>query len=108
MISSLKDEVIMKTLTLQENINKFPDSSNKCIKEVCFQVPFLVINTSCGIGKFKFNKIGYDNHDGLIIEYKLIIDGKYADTPNILYKLGKYYYLSAEQILYAFKCFANS
>jgi hypothetical protein len=108
MISSQKDEVIMKTLTLQENINKFSDSSNKRIKELCFQVPFLVINTSCGIGKYKFNKIGYDNHDGLIIEYKLIIDGKYADTPNILYKLGKYYYLSAEQILYAFKYFANS
>ena len=108
MISSIKDEVIMKTLTFQENINKFSDSSNKCIKELCFQVPFLVINTSCGIGKYKFNKIGYDNHDGLIIEYKLIIDGKYADTPNILYKLGKYYYLSAEQILYAFKYFANS
>ena len=108
MISSLKDEVIMKTLTLQENINKFSDYSDKCIQELCFQVPFLVINTSCGIGKYKFNKIGYDNHDGLIIEYKLIIDGKYADTPNILYKLGKYYYLSAEQILYAFKYFANS
>ena len=108
MITSRKDEVIMKTLTLEKNINQNLNSSNKYIKELCFQVPFLVINTSCGVGRYKFNKIGYDNHDGLIIEYKLIIDGKYADTPNILYKLGKYYYLSAEQILYAFKCFANS
>ena len=108
MITSKKDEVIMKTLTLQKNINQGANSSNKYIKDVCFQVPFLVINTSCGVGKYKFNKIGYDNHDGLIIEYKLIIDRKYADTPNILYKLGKYYYLSAEQILYAFKYFANS
>ena len=108
MITSRKDEVIMKTLTLQKNINQGANSSNKYIKDVCFQVPFLVINTSCGVGKYKFNKIGYDNHDGLIIEYKLIIDRKYVDTPNILYKLGKYYYLSAEQILYAFKYFANS
>ena len=98
----------MKTLTLQKNINKVPNPSNKSIKELCFQVPFLVINTSCGFGKYKFNKIGYDKHDVLIIEYKLIIDRKYVDTPNILYKLGKYYYLSAEQILYAFKYFANS
>ena len=108
MITYRKDEVIMKVLTLSTNIKESTNPSNNYIKELCFQVPFLVINTSCGIGKYKFNKIGYDNHDGLIIEYKLIIDRKYSDTPNILYKLGKFYYLSAEQVLYAFKYFANS
>ena len=60
MITYKKDEVIMKTLTLQKNINKGPNSSNKHIKELCFQVPFLVINTSGGVGKYKFNKIGYE------------------------------------------------
>ena len=91
-----------KTLTPKSNLQK------GYIRELCFQTPFLVINTPCGVGKYKFNKIGYDNKDDLILEYILINDRKYNDTPNISYKLGKFYYLSAEQVLYAFKYFANT
>ena len=58
--------------------------------------------------KYKFNIIGYDKDDTLILEYTLTTDRMYNDTPNIMYKLGRYYYLSAEQVLYAFKYFANS
>ena len=91
-----------KTLTLKSNLQK------EYIRELCFQTPFLVINTPCGVGKYKFNKIGYDKDDMLVLEYTLINDRKYTDTPNIIYKLGKYFYLSAEQVLYAFKYLANS
>ena len=98
----------MRTLTSRKILKTNSSSNKEYIKELCFQTPFLVINTSCGIGKYKFNKIGYDNNDDLILEYILINDRKYNDTPNISYKLGKFYYLSAEQVLYAFKYFANT
>ena len=98
----------MKTLTSRKTLKSKSDAQKEYIKELCFQTPFLVINTPCGIGKYKFNKIGYDNDDVLILEYTLIKDRKYTDTPNIMYKLGKYFYLSAEQVLYAFKYFASS
>ena len=98
----------MKTLASRKVLNNKPDIQKEYIQELCFQTPFLVINTPCGIGKYKFNKIGYDKDDTLILEYTLINDGKYTDTPNIMYKLGKYFYLSAEQVLYAFKYVANT
>ena len=98
----------MRTLTSRKILKTNSSSNKEYIKELCFQTPFLVINTSCGIGKYKFNKIGYDNNDDLVLEYILVNDRKYNDTPNISYKLGKFYYLSAEQVLYAFKYFANT
>ena len=98
----------MRTLTSRKVLKIKTNSQKEYIRELCFQTPFLVINTSCGIGKYKFNKIGYDKEDALILEYTLIKDRKYHDTPNIIYKLGRFYYLSAEQVLYAFKYFANS
>ena len=54
------------------------------------------------------NEIGYDNDDKMVLEYKLVEDGKYSDSKNILHNLGKFYYLSATQLLYAFKFYANS
>jgi len=98
----------MRTLTSRKILKTNSSSNKEYIRELCFQTPFLVINTSCGIGKYKFNKIGYDNNDDLVLEYILVNDRKYNDTPNISYKLGKFYYLSAEQVLYAFKYFANT
>ena len=98
----------MRTLTSRKVLKIKTNSQKEYIRELCFQTPFLVINTSCGIGKYKFNKIGYDKDDALILEYTLVTDHKYHDTPNIMYKLGRFYYLSAEQVLYAFKYFANS
>ena len=58
--------------------------------------------------RFQGSVTVYDKNDELILEYTLINDRKYNDTPNILFKLGRFYYLSSEQVLYAFKYFANS
>ena len=93
----------MKSL---DSINEV--SSKKSLKSICKDKPFIVINTSCGIGKYRFNKIGYDSKQRLIFEYSLINDNNYKDTSSILFKIGKYYYLTAEQLLYAFKFLANS
>lgn len=90
------------------NVNNKIVSSKKSLKEICVEQPFLIINTSCGIGKYRFNKIGYNSNNKLIFEYILIEDSNYKDTSKILFKLGKYYYLTAEQLLYAFKFLANS
>ena len=82
--------------------------SKSFLNQLCHQSPFLVINTPCGIGKYKFNKIGYDDNKSLVLEYVLINDERYKDTSVISGKLGKYYYLTATQLLYAFKHYANS
>jgi|TARA_B110000263_G_scaffold67157_1_gene58111 hypothetical protein len=103
MITSKKG-VIMKSL----NVNNKTVYSKQSLKDICVEQPFLIINTSCGIGKYKFNKIGYNSKNKLIFEYSLIKDSNYKDTTIILFKLGKYYYLTAEQLLYAFKFLGNS
>ena len=36
------------------------------------------------------------------------VKDKYSDTNLILHKLGKFYYLSATQLLYAYKYYANT
>ena len=82
--------------------------SKSFLNELCHQSPFLLINTPCGVGKYKFNKIGYDDNKSLVLEYVLINDERYKDTRVISDKLGKYYYLTATQLLYAFKHYANS
>ena len=76
--------------------------------KLCGDSPYLIINTQCGVGKYKFNKIGYNQDDEMVLEYILIKDKKYKDSSNILHNLGEFYYLSATQLLYAFKFYANS
>ena len=76
--------------------------------KLCNDSPYLIINTECGVGKYKFNKIGYNNNNEMILEYVLTNDSTYKDSNNILHSLGKYYYLSATQLLYAFKFYASS
>ena len=105
-IFSRKQEVVMDRAT--HKINNNIKSNHKSIKELCNQSPFLLINTPCGIGRYKFNKVGYDNTNELILEYELIDDDKYKDTNIIKYYIGNYYYLSATQVLYAFNYIANS
>ena len=78
------------------------------IKELCRQSPVLVINTPCGVGRYRFDMLTYDNKDRLVLKYKLLNDKKFKDTNHIEYVLGKFYYLSAKQFLYAFKHYANS
>ena len=88
------------------NISKINDKLY--FSKLCNDSPYLIINTECGIGKYKFNKIGYNNNNEMILEYILTNDSTYKDSNNILHSLGKYYYLSATQLLYAFKFYASS
>ena len=60
---------------IKNNVN-----NESYIQELCDQSPFLIINTPCGVGKYKFNKIGYDNNNSLVLEYILIRDDKYKDS----------------------------
>ena len=100
----------MKTIysTKKEKVDKSSDPNKSFLSEFCSQSPFLVINTGCGIGKYKFNKVGYDNSNELILEYKLIDDDRYEDTHIIKHYIGNCYYLSATQVLYAFNYIADS
>ena len=78
------------------------------LSELCHQSPFLIINTPCGVAKYKFNKVGYDDNNSLVLEYMILDDKKYTDTNIIIHRLGRFYYLSATQLLYAFKYYANT
>tara|TARA_B100000579_G_C22845816_1_gene864234 strand:+ start:171 stop:461 length:291 start_codon:yes stop_codon:yes gene_type:complete len=81
--------------------NDINESNNIPINQLCSQSPFLLISTPFGIGRYKFNKIGYNSANELIIEYKIVDDEKYIDTSTIKYYIGKYYHLSSMQVLYA-------
>jgi len=96
--------------TLHSNRVEIKDKRNKqsYLSELCSQSPFLIINTPCGVGKYKFNKIGYDDNNTLVFEYVLTVDGRYKDSNVIIQRIGKFFYLSATQLLYAFKYYANT
>ncbi len=98
----------MKTAYSEKKDTKNDLNNKSFLNELCSQSPFLIINTPCGVGKYKFNKIGYDHNNSLVFEYILTKDDKYQDTNVIIDKIGKFYYLSASQLLYAFKYYANS
>ena len=77
------------------------------LNEVCIHSPSLLIDTQCGVGRYKFNKIGYEN-DQLIIEFKLLIDSKSKNEVNILHTIGNKCYLTVDQFLYALKFYASA
>ena len=87
------------------NKNKF---TLQYLRDLCHESPILIISTNCGIGKYTFNKIIYDESNNLIFEYKLILDESFSDTRYIKYKLGEYFRLTAEQLIYTFKYYASS
>ena len=96
----------MRTSSFIPGVVKYKEYAS--IKELCRQSPVLVINTPCGVGRYRFDMLTYDNKDRLILKYRLIKDKKFKDTDRIEYVLGKFEYLSAKQFLYAFKHYANS
>ena len=77
------------------------------LNEVCLHSPALLIDTKCGIGRYKFNKIGYQN-DQLIIEFELLMDSANSDVTNILHTIGNKCYLTVDQFLYALKFYASA
>ena len=77
------------------------------LNEVCVHSPSLLIDTKCGVGRYKFNKIGYQN-DKLIIEVKLLMDSANGDITNIVHTIGNKCYLTVDQFLYALKFYASA
>ena len=77
------------------------------LNEVCLHSPALLIDTKCGIGRYKFNKIGYQD-DQLIIEFKLLTESTNRDVSNILHTIGNKCYLTVDQFLYALKFYASA
>ena len=77
------------------------------LNEVCVHSPSLLIDTKCGIGRYKFNKIGYQN-DQLVIEFKLLMDSANRDVNNIIHNIGNKCYLTVDQFLYALKFYASA
>ena len=96
----------MRTSSFIPDVVKHKEHAS--IKELCRQSPLLLINTPCGVGRYRFEMLTYDNKSRLILKYRLIKDKKFKDTSRIEYILGKFYYLSAKQFLYAYKHYANS
>jgi len=82
-------------------------STSNYINALCKEKPLMVIQTKCGMGKYKFNRIG-ENEGKLYIEFKLMHDHDFKDCEKIAHYLGDFCYLSTQQYLYAYKYFANS
>ena len=82
-------------------------STGSYITALCKDKPLMVIQTKCGMGKYKFNRIGQSEGE-LYIEFKLMHDHDFKDCEKISHYLGDFCYLSAQQYLYAYKYFANS
>ena len=77
------------------------------LNEVCVHSPSLLIDTKCGVARYKFNKIGYRDNT-LLIEFKLLIDSDNSDVTNILHSIGNKCYLTVDQFLYALKFCARA
>ena len=77
------------------------------LNEVCVHSPSLLIDTKCGIARYKFNKIGYRDNK-LLIEFKLLTDSNNNDVTTILHNIGNKCYLTVDQFLYALKFFASA
>ena len=87
--------------------NKDRTITTECINVLCKDKPLMVIQTKCGMGKYKFNRIG-ESKGNLYIEFKLMHDNDFADCEKISHYLGEFCYLSTKQYLYAYKYFANA
>ena len=77
------------------------------LNEVCIHSPSLLIDTKCGVARYKFNKIGYQDNK-LLIEFKLLLDSNNNDVPTILHSIGNKCYLTVDQFLYALKFYASA
>ena len=94
-----------------QKINTQEQSNDQATGEymvtLCKEKPLMVIQTKCGLGKYKFTRIGESKGD-LYIEFKLIHDTDFKDCEKISHYLGEFCYLSPKQYLYAYKHFASA
>ena len=78
---------------IKNNVN-----NESFIQELCHQSPFLIINTPCGVGKYKFNKIGYDKNNSLVLGQCLSAVGWVGGTiPELTEKDGLIEHLCSSQ-----------
>ena len=92
---------------MQQKIQRTHNNELDYFTDLCMQLPLLVIKTQCGVGKYQFNSIGFNNSK-MVIKYNLITDKEYQDSDRIAYYLGDFCYFNAEQFLYACKYYAIS
>ena len=60
------------------NKNKLEESNNKSFfSKMCADSPFLIINTECGLGKYKFHKIGYNDVKGFKFRKNISLKNKF-------------------------------
>tara|TARA_Y100001970_G_scaffold187532_1_gene228148 strand:+ start:231 stop:527 length:297 start_codon:yes stop_codon:yes gene_type:complete len=89
------------------NSNSNNNVATQYIDVLCKDKPLMVIQTKCGTGKYKFNRLG-ESEGKLYIEFKLIHDNDFKDCEKISHYLGEFCYLSPKQYLYAYKYFASA
>ncbi len=95
----------MKQINQSQNQKNETSVTTQYIDVLCKDKPLMVIQTKCGMGKYKFNRLG-ESEGQLYIEFKLIHDNDFKDCEKIAHYLGEFCYLSPKQYLYAYKHFA--
>ena len=96
-----------KQINQKNEKNQINNVTTQYIDVLCKDKPLMVIQTKCGMGKYKFNMLG-ESEGQLYIEFKLIHDNDYKDCEKISHYLGEFCYLSPKQYLYAYKHFASA
>ena len=74
---------------------------------LCNEKSDLVIKTEYGVGHYKFLKFTQLKGD-FVLEFNLIDDQKYRDTPTICNHIGKTCYLTAQQYLTVYSYLAEA
>ena len=82
-----------------ENKNILNTEDTNCIKQLCCENPDIVLKTEFGTGHYRF--VDFKDHNGgLVLEFKLIEDSQYKDTPNIHKHIGEMCLLTVGQFIY--------
>jgi len=89
----------MRNITNEINVNHKEDT--RYLKLLCNEKSDVILKTEFGIGRYEF--VEFKELQGeLVLEFKLLDDGKYKDTNNIYKHIGNLCFLTIGQYLYAY------
>ena len=90
------------SLNSKINAKMSSDAENaKYLMLLCQDKPSIIIKTEYGIGLYKFIKFNELKGD-LVLEFNLMEDNHFKDTPSIHKNIGEKCFLSVHQYLYVY------
>ena len=81
--------------------NEINNNATKYLKILCNEKPDIVLKTEFGTGRYQFVEFKMLSGD-VMLQFKLLKDSKYNDTPNIYNHIGDCCFLTIEQYLFSY------